>query len=69
LTHRWVKAASKAKALARSKAIFRKTNTRHQWTTKVPGLRKGKLVVRAGAVDRVGHRSATVTHKASLTRR
>jgi len=68
-THRWVKAASKARALARSKAISRKTNSQHQWTAKVPGLRKGKLVVRAWAADRVGHRSATVIRKASLTRR
>jgi hypothetical protein len=68
-THRWVKAASKAKAFARSKVIFRKTNSHHQWTAKVPGLRKGKLVVRARAVDRVGHHSSTVTRKASLTHR
>jgi hypothetical protein len=68
-THRWVKAATKAKAFARSKALTRTTNSHHRWTAKLRGLRKGKLVVRAWAVDRVGNHSATVTRMATLTHR
>ncbi|HET9842755.1 MAG TPA: PKD domain-containing protein [Nocardioides sp.] len=68
-THRWVKAATKGKAFARSRALTRTTNSHHRWTAKLRGLRKGKLVVRAWATDRVGNHSATVTRKATLTRR
>lgn len=68
-THRWVKAATKGKAFARSRALIRTTDSHHRWTGKLRGLRKGKLVVRAWATDRVGNHSATVTRKATLTRR
>ena len=68
-THRWVKAATKAKAFARSTALTRTTDPQHRWTAELRGLRKGTLVYKVWATDAVKNRSATVTHKASLSRR
>ena len=36
---------------------------------KLSGLRKGTLVYKAFAKDKVGNKSATISHKATLTRR
>jgi hypothetical protein len=66
-TQKWVKAATKAKAYARSVAFSRRTDPQNRWSAKLVGLRKGTLVYKVKAVDRVGNASATVTHKATLT--
>jgi hypothetical protein len=67
-TQKWIKAASKAKAFAVSKAFGLKTDARHRWAAKLAGLKKGTLVYKVWAVDQVGNRSATVTHSATLTK-
>jgi len=67
-THTWVKAATKARAFTRAVAFTLKTDPiSHRWTAKLAKLRKGTLVYKVQATDRVNNRS-TVTHKASLTR-
>jgi hypothetical protein len=68
-TKRWIKASSKARAFTRARAMVVKTAARHIWTAKLSGLRKGTLVYRAFAKDKVANKSATITHKATLTRR
>jgi hypothetical protein len=68
-TKTWVKAATKARAFARSRAFTLKTNSRHRWSARLVGLTKGTLMCRARATDLVGNRSAPVSRKASLTRR
>ena len=67
--HAWVKAATKAKAFSRGKAFTLATNARHRWAAKLSKLRKGTLVYKVRATDQVKNRSATVTHRASLSRR
>ena len=69
VTHRWSKAATKAKAFSRTKAFTRTTNAQHQWAAKLTKLRQGTLVYKVWATDAVKNRSATVTHKASLSHR
>jgi hypothetical protein len=69
VTQKWVKAASKSKAFARSKAFSLKPNARHRWAAKLVGLAKGTLVYKTRATDNVGNRGRTVTHSATLTRR
>jgi len=54
-------------AYARSVAFSRRTDPQNRWSAKLVGLRKGTLVYKVKAVDRVGNASATVTHKATLT--
>jgi PKD domain len=66
--HRWVRAATKTRAFARSTAFATTTNAHHQWNARLRGLRKGTLVVRAWAIDELENHSSTVTHRASLTR-
>jgi hypothetical protein len=44
-----------------------KANRRHLWAAAPAHLRRGVLVYRVWATDRAGNRSATVTHRASLT--
>jgi PKD domain len=68
-TTTWVKAATQAKALAKSKAIVRTPNARHRWTAKLVGLRKGTLIVKVWATDHVKNRSVVLSRKASLTAR
>ena len=68
-TKTWLKAATKTKALAKARAAVVRTNSRHVWAVTLRGLRKGTLVYRANAMDKVANRSATLTHKATLTRR
>jgi hypothetical protein len=67
--HTWVRAATKAKAFARSKAFSLTTNALHRWSAKLVGLRKGTLVYKVRATDNVANRSAAVVHKARLTAR
>ena len=55
---------------SRAAGVDRGRRTRqHRWTGKLRGLRKGTLVYKVWATDAVKNRSATVTHKASLSRR
>lgn len=68
-TKRWVKASTKAKAYSRARAAVVSTGARHLWTVKLSGLRKGTLVYKAFAKDLVKNKSATISHKATLTRR
>jgi 5'-nucleotidase len=69
VTAKWVKAATKAKAFAKSRAIVRTTNAQHRWTAKLVGLRKGHLVAKVWATDHVQNRSVVLIRKASLTAR
>jgi hypothetical protein len=68
-THRWVKAATKAKAFAKSTKVTAKVGAQHAWAAKLAHLHQGTLVYKVWATDQVTNRSATVTHHASLTRR
>jgi hypothetical protein len=68
VTHKWVKATSKTKAFTKAKAFTRTTNARHRWNAKLAKLRKGTLVYKVRATDRVNNRSVTVTHQATLTK-
>jgi hypothetical protein len=68
-TKRWVRAATQAKAFARSRAMSLTTSATHAWAGRLAGLRKGTLVYKVRATDNVGNQSAIVTHKASLTLR
>ncbi len=68
-THAWVKTKTKAKAFSRAKAFALTTNAQHQWAAKLAKLRKGTLVYKVRATDQVNNVSATVIHKASLTKR
>jgi hypothetical protein len=67
-TKTWVKAASKAKAFAKSRALSLATTASHGWAGKLSGLREGTLVYKVKATDNVGNASAVVTHKATLTK-
>jgi hypothetical protein len=67
-TKTWVKAGTKAKAFARSRAFRLTTGTRHLWSAHLAGLRKGTLVYKVSAVDMVNNASKTITHKATLTK-
>ena len=69
VTHAWVKAATKTKAFKKAKAFTRPTNAQHQWTAKLAKLRKGTLVYKVRATDKVGNRSKTLSHTATLTKR
>ena len=68
-THKWLKAATEAKAFKRAVAFTRTTSATHVWTAKLSGLTKGTLVARATATDLVGNRSGAATRSASLTQR
>jgi hypothetical protein len=67
-TKTWVKASTKARAFARSTAFSLSTNGRHLWSARLVRLRKGTLVYKVWAQDKVANRSTTLTHKATLTR-
>jgi hypothetical protein len=67
-TKTWVKAASKAKAFAKSRGLSLATTASHGWAGKLSGLREGTLVYKVKATDNVGNASAVVTHKATLTK-
>lgn len=67
--HRWLKAATKAKAFASSKTLTASINAKHRWAATLASLRKGTLVYKVWATDQVTNRSVTLAHRASLTRR
>lgn len=68
-TKKWVKAATKAKAFSRGKPFALRTDAQDRWSATLAGLRTGTLVYQVRATDKVGNRSAKVTHQAKLTRR
>lgn len=68
-TKTWVKAATKAGAYQKSRAFALTTGATHRWAAKLVGLRKGTLVYRVSATDQVANVSATLVHKARLTKR
>lgn len=68
-TKKWLKASTQAKAFARSKAFALKTDAQHRWSATLAGLRKGTLVYKVRAKDRVGNASPALTHQAKLSRR
>jgi hypothetical protein len=68
-TKTWVKAASKAAAFKKGRAFALTTNLRHRWAATLAGLRKGTLVYKVSATDRVGNASPVVIHKVTLTKR
>ena len=68
-TKTWVKAASRAAAFKKGRAFALTTNLRHQWAATLAGLRKGTLVYKVSATDRVGNASPVVIHKVTLTKR
>jgi hypothetical protein len=67
-THTWVEAASKAKAFKKAKPFHRTTDASDRWTATLSKLKKGTLVLKVRATDRVNNRSATLTRKATLTK-
>jgi hypothetical protein len=67
-TKTWVKAATKARAFQKGRAFTLTTNAQNRWTATLAGLRKGALVYKVLATDQVANASATLTHKASLTK-
>ncbi|WP_151084622.1 PKD domain-containing protein [Nocardioides cynanchi] len=68
-TKTWVKAATKAKAFAKTGALSMTTSASHAWAGKLVGLRKGVLVYKVKATDQVGNTSAALTHKVRLSKR
>jgi hypothetical protein len=68
-THRWLKAATQAKAFARSTTFSLRVDGKHRWSAKLAHLRKGTLVSRVWAIDPVKNRSSVLAHRATLTRR
>ena len=68
-THQWIKAATKAKAFAKSRTLHAKVGAQHAWSAKPAHLGKGTLVYKVWATDDVQNRSVTVTHKAILSHR
>jgi hypothetical protein len=67
-TKTWVKSATKAGAFKNSRAFALTTAAHHRWSAHLAGLRKGTLVYRVSAVDRVRNASKPLTHKATLTK-
>jgi len=67
-THSWVKAGSRAAALRKSRA-GRAVLVGTSWSYRLPGVRRGDLVVRLVARDRVGNTSRVLSYAQLLTRR
>ena len=68
-TKKWLKASTQTKAFGRSKAFSLTTDAQDRWSATLAGLRKGTLVYKVRAKDRVGNKSKALTHQATLTRR
>ena len=66
-TKKWVKAGTKAKAWKKAVAVTAAMD-KSSWKAGLSGLRKGKLLLRASAVDNVGNASKVVAKAATLTR-
>ena len=69
VTQRWVKAATRTRAYARSEPFVTTPDTQDRWSATLKDLRKGTLYYRARATDMVGNRSALVSRHVTLTRR
>jgi hypothetical protein len=67
-TKTWARAATKAAAFKKARVFSLITNARHRWSATLVGLRKGTLVYKVSAVDRVRNLSGVVSHKATLTK-
>ncbi len=68
-THTWVKAASKAGAVRRSTVASITPNALHRWSYRLPGLRKGSLLVWRTGTDLVGNTSAVSALRQVLNHR
>jgi PKD repeat protein len=68
-SHAWVKSGSRAAALHKSRAVRAVLVGASRWSFALPGLHKGKLVMRLIAADRAGNNSRTATYGQLLTRR
>lgn len=67
-THSWVKAGRQARALKMSRPALVHPQ-KGVWTYRLPGLRKGTLLVKVWGTDMVGNVSTPLTYKQLLTRR
>lgn len=67
-THSWVKAGRQARALRMSRPALVHPQ-KGVWTYRLPGLRKGTLLVKVWGTDMVGNVSKPLTYKQLLTRR
>jgi hypothetical protein len=68
-THTWVKAATKAGAVRKSTAASVTPNALHRWAYRLPGLRKGSLLVWRTGTDMVGNTSAASVLRQVLNHR
>jgi hypothetical protein len=68
-THTWVKAASKTGAVRQSRAASVTPNALHRWAYRLPGLRKGTLLVWRTGTDMVGNTSAVKSLQQVLNHR
>jgi hypothetical protein len=66
-THSWVRAGSRAAALRRSGAGRAVIAGSTQWSYRLPGVRRGSLVVRLVARDKVGNTSRVLSYSQLLT--
>jgi hypothetical protein len=64
----WVKAATKAAAFRKTRAARVAPTARSTWSYRITSLRKGRLVLRVTARDRVGNVSRPVVVRQTLTR-
>ena len=67
LTKKWAGVGTKTRAWKRAKAIAGSLD-RSAWKVRVTGLRKGRLELRASALDNVGNASRRVSTSARLTK-
>ena len=67
-THSWVRAGSRAAALRKSGAGRATITSGTQWSYRLPGLRRGSLVVRLVARDRAGNTSRVHSYSQLLSR-
>ena len=68
-SHSWVKAGSRAAALRKSGAGRAVLDPTARWSYRLPGVRRGDLVLRLVARDRVGNSSRVLSYAQLLTRR
>lgn len=66
-TRQWVKAGTKGKAWKKAVAVAAAVD-RSSWKAGLSGLRKGKLLLRASAVDNLGNASGVIAQAATLKR-
>jgi hypothetical protein len=67
-SHTWVKAATRAAALRKSRAGRALIGGTTQWSLRLVGAHKGTLLVRLVAGDHVGNTSRLLTYSQRLTR-